>query len=68
MIGANIKTLRQHASMTQAGLAELMGVSQQAVAFWEAGKSAPQAGDIPKLVAALHCSYDQLFCEKEETT
>ena len=66
MLGANIKALRQSTGMTQAALAELMGVSQQAVAFWEAGKSAPQAVDIPKLVAALKCSYDQLF-RKEET-
>ena len=65
MLGANIKNLRQHASMTQVGLAEAMGVSQQAVALWEAGKSAPQAVDIPKLAAVLKCSYDQLFNDKE---
>ena len=67
MLGANIKALRQHANLTQVGLAEAMGVSQQAVALWEAGKSAPQAVDLPKLVTALKCSYDQLFYEKEAT-
>ena len=67
MLGANIKTLRQHAGLTQAGLAEEMQISQQAVAQWEAGKSAPQAVDIPKLASALKCSYDQLFGEKEDT-
>lgn len=67
MLGANIKALRQNASLTQAGLAEAMGVSQQAVALWEAEKSAPQAVDIPKLVTALKCSYDQLFAKEDNT-
>lgn len=64
MLGANIKALRQAAGLTQVALAEQMGVSQQAVAMWEAEKSAPPAVDIPKLAAALKCSYNQLF-EKE---
>jgi tetratricopeptide (TPR) repeat protein/transcriptional regulator with XRE-family HTH domain len=41
--GQLILTLRTHIGLTQAGLAEVLGISRRAVAQWEAGSSYPKA-------------------------
>lgn len=38
-IGLNIYTLRKQSGLTQAGLAERLGVTEQAVSKWETGGS-----------------------------
>ncbi|MBO4365885.1 MAG: helix-turn-helix transcriptional regulator [Eggerthellaceae bacterium] len=40
-IGQNIQTSRMTAKLTQAQLAEAVGVSRQTVAKWEAGETSP---------------------------
>ncbi len=49
--GQMILTLRTHIGLTQAGLAELLGVSRRAVAEWEAGSSYPKAEHLKQLIA-----------------
>lgn len=66
MNGAKIKALRQRAGLTQAALADLLGLSQQAVASWESGERSPRASDIPRLADALKCPIGELFGEEEE--
>ena len=41
--GQVMLTLRTHIGLTQAGLADQLGVSRRAVAEWEAGSSYPKA-------------------------
>src|SRR5215469_15894658 len=43
-------TLRMAIGLTQAGLAELLGVSRHAVAEWEAGSSYPKAERLTQLI------------------
>src|SRR5256885_3676598 len=43
-------TLRTTIGLTQAGLAELLGVSRRAVAEWEAGSSYPKAERLKQLI------------------
>ena len=40
-------TLRTTLGLTQAGLAEVLGISRRAVAEWEAGLSYPKATNSP---------------------
>jgi transcriptional regulator with XRE-family HTH domain len=47
--GQRMLTLRNAIGLTQAGLANRLGVSRRAVAEWEAGSSYPK----PKLLKAL---------------
>ncbi len=49
--GQMMLTLRTTIGLTQAGLAELLGVSRRAVAEWEAGSSYPKAERLKALIA-----------------
>ena len=49
--GRAMLTLRTTIGLTQAGLAERLGVSRRAVAEWEAGSSYPKAERLKQLIA-----------------
>jgi len=49
--GRGMLTLRTTIGLTQAGLAERLGVSRRAVAEWEAGSSYPKAERLKQLIA-----------------
>jgi WD40 repeat protein/transcriptional regulator with XRE-family HTH domain len=49
--GQAILTLRTAIGLTQAGLAELLGVSRRAIGKWEAGDSYPKASHLKALLA-----------------
>src|SRR2546421_12827759 len=49
--GQMILTLRTSIGLTQAGLADQLGVSRRAVAEWEAGNSYPKADHLKGLIA-----------------
>jgi WD40 repeat protein/transcriptional regulator with XRE-family HTH domain len=49
--GQHILTLRTWLGLTQTGLAEHLGVSRKAVAWWEAGSSYPTAEHLKQLIA-----------------
>src|SRR5690348_12991005 len=46
-----IVTLRTSIGLTQAGLADRLGVSRHAVVVWEAGNSYPKANHLKELIA-----------------
>jgi transcriptional regulator with XRE-family HTH domain len=48
--GQRILTLRTHLGLTQAGLADRLGVSRRAVAEWEAGSNYPKAKHLTELI------------------
>ncbi|MET3132887.1 transcriptional regulator with XRE-family HTH domain [Oxalobacteraceae bacterium GrIS 1.11] len=52
-LGARILAARLRADLTQDDLAACVGMSQQCVAKWESGKSAPRAGRMDALVSVL---------------
>lgn len=58
-----LRSRRIAAGLTQGGLANLMGVSYQAVGKWERGESFPVAAQLPALANALHCRIDDLYEE-----
>ena len=57
----NIKVLREKCGLSQRKVADLMDVSQQAVARWENGEAKPRADVLPKLARVLGCTIDELF-------
>lgn len=57
----NISELRQKVNITQAQLAEKIGVRQSAVANWENGLANPSTDKLPAIAAALGCTIDDLF-------
>lgn len=56
-----IKNQRKKLGLTQTQLADMLGVSQSAIAMWESGKNMPRADMLQKLSRILNCSIDDLF-------
>jgi len=60
-IGTNIYALRKEKKITQAQLAEKLGVSEQAVSKWENDQCAPDVGLFPVIAEFFGVSIDRLF-------
>ena len=65
-IGQNIAKLRKEKSITQEELAEICGVSPQAVSKWEDDQTCPDISLLPKLAKILGVSVDELLSDKQE--
>lgn len=66
-VGKKIAQLRKEKNMTQMELADILGVSYQAVSNWERGNSMPDISKLPELVGLLGCSIDSLLSDKQES-
>ncbi len=60
-IGTNIYTLRKEKKITQAQLAENLGVSEQAISKWENNQCAPDVSLFPIIADYFGVSIDRLF-------
>jgi len=60
-IGTNIYNLRKEKKLTQAQLAEKLGVSEQAVSKWENEVSLPDVSLFPAIASLFKVSIDRLF-------
>ena len=60
-IGTNIYSLRKERKITQAGLAEKLGVSEQAVSKWENNQCAPDVSLFPIIADFFGVSIDRIF-------
>lgn len=60
-IGTNIYTLRKDKKITQAQLAEKIGVSEQAISKWENNQCAPDVSLFPIIADFFGVSIDRLF-------
>lgn len=63
--------LREQKGMSQAQLANTLGLDRSTIAKWETGTSMPRANLLPKLAELLGCTVDELLRpqaeEKEKT-
>ena len=59
--GAMLAVLRKEKGMTQADLAEQMGVTDKAVSKWERDLSFPDVTSLPRLAEILEVSVDELM-------
>ena len=59
--GATIKALRESCGMTQAELAQQIGVSSKAVSKWENNLCCPDIMLLPKLAKIFGITIDALF-------
>jgi len=65
-IGNNISRLRKEAGLTQAALAEKLGVSDKAVSKWENGQGYPDLAIFPLLSEIFCVSIDRLLLGEEK--
>jgi len=63
MISANLRTLRKYSRYTLEEVAEIIGVSRQAVAKWEGNETYPDLENCVKLSALYKVSLDALIKE-----
>lgn len=61
-VGENIRGLRINKGLSQDYIAELLGVSHQAVSRWENGLAAPSVDNIAELCEVFDVSFEQLLC------
>ena len=61
-VGENIRNLRIDKGLSQDYIAELLGVSHQAVSRWENGLAAPSVDNIAELCELFDVSFEQLLC------
>ena len=66
-IGERIRSLRRAKDETQEDLAQVLGVSYQAVSRWENGDAYPDIELLPKLAAHYGVTTDELLGADEET-
>ena len=64
----NLRRLRCALGLTQAELAQEVGVTQSLIAQWERGASMPGAARLPLLASKLNCTIDELFGEPDSKT
>lgn len=57
----NFKRLRKQANISQAALAQRLGLSQQAIAKWESGRATPDPDTLSLLAEAFCVSIDSLI-------
>ncbi|MNF92373.1 antitoxin HipB [compost metagenome] len=68
----DIKHLRERSGITQSALAKQLGITQGAVAHYEAGRRTPSLNDCRRVVRALNhlgvdCSLSQVFPDQVES-
>jgi len=64
MIDKRIKELREERQLSQNKLAQVIGVSQKAIDYWERGVNEPKASYIIKLADYFGVSADYLLGRK----
>ncbi len=60
-IGQFIASCRKEQGMTQAALAERLGITDRAVSKWETGRSLPDSGIMLELCGLLHINVNELL-------
>ena len=66
-LGKRIAALRREKEWTQDALAEVLGVSPQAVSKWENDQTCPDISLLPQLARELGVTVDELLSGKQET-
>lgn len=65
-LGEKLAKLRRENNYTQEQLAELLGVSRQAISKWESNVSYPETEKLIRLGRLYHCSMDYLLMDEIE--
>lgn len=65
---AGLAPRRKLVGLTQAQLAEALGVERATVTMWEIGSNWPSARVLPQIADLLLCSIDELYYAPEEET
>ncbi len=65
-LASRIQQLRKEAGFSQEALAEMLGISRQALGKWESGASLPTLENLTQLAKIFHLSIDELITGQHE--
>ncbi len=65
-VGARIRAAREHLGLTQAALAEKVGVTRSAVAQWETGRAGQVGSHLAQIAAVLGVGVEHLLLGSRE--
>lgn len=57
----SMKVFREKAGLSQAAVADALGIRQSTVAMWETGANIPRAEKLPALAKLYGCTVDDLL-------
>ena len=66
-LGDKLSKLRKENNYTQEQLADVLGVSRQAISKWESNLTYPETDKLIRISELFHCSLDYLLKDEEET-
>ena len=66
-LGDKLAKLRKENNYTQEQLADVLGVSRQAISKWESNITYPETDKLIRMSELFHCSLDYLLKDAEET-
>ena len=66
MFASRLKELRINKGISQLGLAEILGMSQQAIGKWETGKATPDYDNLKRLANYFNVTTDFLLGENSK--
>ncbi len=58
-----LRCYRQRAGLTQAELADRLGVNRASIIAWESGAAWPSAAKLPLIADVLQCQIDELYSD-----
>lgn len=67
-LGDKLSKLRKENNYTQEQLANILGVSRQAVSKWESDITYPETDKLVRMSKIFHCTTDYLLLEEDEMT
>lgn len=67
-LGDKLSKLRKENNYTQEQLADVLGVSRQAISKWESDATYPETDKLIRICKLFHCSTDYLLLEDENCT
>lgn len=66
-LGEKLSKLRKENNYTQEQLADVLGVSRQAISKWESNLTYPETDKLVRMSKLFHCTTDYLLLEEAET-
>ena len=66
-VGDKLAKLRKENNYTQEQLADILGVSRQAISKWESNISYPETEKLIRMSELFHCSLDYLLKDEMDT-
>ena len=65
-LGDKLSRLRKENNYTQEQLADVLGVSRQAISKWESNITYPETDKLVRMSKLFHCTTDYLLLDEDE--